>query len=791
MALVTHNIRSLVNGVSQQSPDIRLDNQVDEQINLASDIAFGLLKRNPVELKGSRAHDATWDPSEEDFMFTYTSTDGVIFSMGVKKSGVLYSFNEDLGTVTVETDIVPYLIHTDPKELSILETTDSVFILNKTVVTEEVESTAIHIADKVMLWLTNVTGGDKIRLEIESDDSVYSYAKEILVGSGSTPQDIMELIYDDVKVQPFIVFNHGRFGNACVLDLTDPTTPALTDSQKFTVKFFSVDGVSTGVNMVMQNDKHHPDAFIATSDILPPQIQPQFTVAFDNLEMVVKINPAGRRDTGYYLQSDSRLILWKEVTKLNQPTFKADTLPHYISKGGFEGDPLKIGVEEVPWAERGAGDSLIDKSPSFIGYPITDMLAFSDRLSFSSKDNLIFSEIGEPFNFFRTTTATLLRSDTVDLKMDSAKLGYKDIRSIFSLESDIFINTKDTQSKLVTTNDLDLSKSRFSHISSHSLGDYVSIPVRNSLMFPDSVDGFTNIVEFKLGDNSSYQGATLTAHISRYIKGDFIQAVYTEGKLILRTTDDPTILYVQFSFINEGNTLQNAWCKYKFPENIKHISNTGDTLHIVFEDIVNGQTLYTDLPLASVQNVEDTRNIADTEDILGYFPYLDFWTTDVSEILTGTISINKINGRKVTKPLVDDLDIITGVPFVETSVTLSEIVPRTTDNRGSTKLSFAKMMLRRIQCVMGFTGRLLIDITKKGRGTTSQKHMPKPTGILTIGREAVSDKDVKFSVNGRTQDVSIKIREPNVVEDGAGIFTPFNLLSLEYQAQLIKRGTRI
>ena len=50
MSLVNHSVTNLINGVSQQSPALRLDNQVAEQVNCFSDVTKGLTIRNGIEL---------------------------------------------------------------------------------------------------------------------------------------------------------------------------------------------------------------------------------------------------------------------------------------------------------------------------------------------------------------------------------------------------------------------------------------------------------------------------------------------------------------------------------------------------------------------------------------------------------------------------------------------------------------------------------------------------------------------------------------------------------------------
>ena len=102
MSLISRVIRSLINGISQQAPSVRLDNQVDDQMNMIPDISGILTRRSPLVLEDIIDQDASRNYSEEHAMFTFT-VDEVSVSIGIKPDGTVYRFDEGYeGTVVIQ-----------------------------------------------------------------------------------------------------------------------------------------------------------------------------------------------------------------------------------------------------------------------------------------------------------------------------------------------------------------------------------------------------------------------------------------------------------------------------------------------------------------------------------------------------------------------------------------------------------------------------------------------------------------------------------------------------------------
>jgi len=245
---------------------------------------------------------------------------------------------------------------------------------------------------------------------------------------------------------------------------------------------------------------------------------------------------------------------------------------------------------------------------------------------------------------------------------------------------------------------------------------------------------------------------------------------------LARTDDDKKVLYVQNTYVSEGEILQNAWHKWTFKYDIKYVYTSGVDLKLIFEDTANTQTIYGSMELNPAEITVDTASQ------IGYSPYLDFKTSNLTlaATLSNVVIVDTTLGKLVASGAANSIQ---GNTFIS-SVTLSEIIPKQNDGQGGmTKVGYALLMLRRMAIALGYTGRLSITITKADRDPYVHTFIPELTGDIVVGREPVNTRDAKFPVNGRSQDVTIQISTVNT-------FTPMQILNVEWQGQLITQGGR-
>lgn len=773
MSLVTHAVSNIINGVSQQPPSVRLDNQVEEQVNMAPDVAKGLTRRNPVILDSYKPHSEveTNTYTNIDKTFTYTVGD-TKYSVGIRQDGTAYRFDKDAGTTSelaLAPPVISYLAHTDVKDIKITETDSRVFITNtKQVVGTLSASDVNYYYPRLVVWMTNVIEGVTYTLTVSHPSA--SYSAWHTAGSTDTVEDVLNSLKTNIitAASSASVTIDGYVGKGAMLLQTDEPETRVEATDDYGVRHLKA---------FVEESPNFTNSFPDVSQL--PSALPDWTAvgsitggAGDNQDVYVRIDADPTTiDSSYILKWDYSNKIWTETRSYEYTKLDLSTMPHVINKQ----------IPEVilgnAWTSPLAGDGASNPDPSFVGKTINDLVVFNSRLAIASENILVFSDLKDQNNFYRTTTSSTLTSDRVDIELDSSLLGYKEIQSIFVIGGKLFANTGETQSVLLTPSDLDITKASFANVSSYTTDIIKPLTVRNSVFLPVTSRGFGNITAFST-DNSglNFVGTSLTKHCDRYIEGEIIDMKYTNNHAFFITKEDRNTIYVQTSYVNGEQSVQNAWHKWTFPYHIKHFYIEGNLIHLTFDDLDTGHRLFGSI------DTEPVTVLPDTDTQIGYTPYLDFLTDD--ETTATDLGFTTIISREdATDTDFTDPNAVAGV-LNESYVVLSEQVARQQNQTGVTRLGFAVLMLRRIKAVMGLTGRVTVTTEKKNRAGNTYEHVPRTDNVLVIGGEPVSDYDLRFPVNSRSDQVSIKI--------GTGDrFTPFNLLSFEYQANLVARGSRI
>lgn len=797
MSLISRVIKSLINGVSQQAPSVRLDNQVEEQLNMIPDISGVLTRRSPVVLDDIIDHNGSRVYTDEDAMITMT-IDNEKVALGIKPDGTVYRFDENNAATTIvqAASVKTYLSHTDKNEISSIETSDSLIILNRGVtVTQDTKPTASSTSNqRALIWVTSALSGATYKVYRNGGGTPVGHYK---AGSADTPESIIKGLIDGTLTSgttPSVSTTNmtAAIGGTKTFHQENNTVIVRsTDLDNMTVEcdygdyIYAIKEAESGNNQTIILASKLPNK-IATG--IADGLNPIGTANF-----LVRVNPSVNEDlTTYYLRYSSVYDAWVEESDGYVTSITANTMPVTITKSGL----ATITVAHSDFIKPKVGDDLSNPAPSIVGSKIRDIIIYNSRLGFASESTLVFSVIDDYFNLYRTTTSKYLISDAVDLELDSSKLGYHPIDNIFTIDNNIIINTGLSQSILAIPINLDISGAIFAQISTFDLGNNVPIPVRRAMYFPIKQGNFTTMKSFQqaLDTGTAYTDNPVTKHCEKFIRGSIVQSLFTNDIFLARTDDDSKVIYVQNTYVSEGTILQNAWHKWTFKYDIKYIYSDGDSIKIIFEDNTGNYTLFGTLSLIPAEITEDT------DSQIGYEPYLDYKTTDTllvdkrativgGETASAIAILLASAGIKVVEKSLGKLvpystsNTIYGDDFVS-SVTLSEIIPKSQSKDGSlTKIGYALLMLRRMSITLGFSGRLNITVTRTKRVVYTHNFIPELLGNIVIGREPVNTREAKFPINGRSQDVVIKISTVDT-------FTPLQIHSAEWQGQLISQGGR-
>ncbi|WP_299316647.1 hypothetical protein [uncultured Halomonas sp.] len=221
----------------------------------------------------------------------------------------------------------------------------------------------------------------------------------------------------------------------------------------------------------------------------------------------------------------------------------------------------------IPWGQRKVGDAKSNPNPSFMNRPLNDVFFYRNRLGLLCDENIIFSEAGEYFNFYRTTVTQLTDSEPIDVAVSHTKVSILEHAIPFNKQLLIFSG----QTQFVLDQNDILSPKTISVKMSTEFPCSVNckpIPVGKNVYFAVDKGDWTAVREYYADfNNLSNDSQDVTGHVPKYIpSGVFkIAASTNEDIMCLISNKEPNALYVYKYFWANNEKLQSAWSKWTFP----------------------------------------------------------------------------------------------------------------------------------------------------------------------------------------------------------------------------------
>ena len=206
-SLVNHSVTNLINGVSQQATSVRLDNQLEEQINCFSDVTKGLTIRNGFELMNVVDQDLA---GRHPIEFTVDGTKYVVaIDANAVTKAVHVPMTADITALTASITNEEYFKDIVSSDLRVVENKDYVYILNKKKVVGANNLSQAFYDIKITNDLTGQTddnwdtGSYTITVTSEPDpdtSTVATTTSNFVVDSTLEPYDVAALINADTSL---------------------------------------------------------------------------------------------------------------------------------------------------------------------------------------------------------------------------------------------------------------------------------------------------------------------------------------------------------------------------------------------------------------------------------------------------------------------------------------------------------------------------------------------------------------------------------------------------------------
>jgi hypothetical protein len=577
--------------------------------------------------------------------------------------------------------------------------------------------------------------------------------------------------------------------------------------------YFNLDSKGNGLRFTLKDDASSEDFYIRTQDDLAggglglvykevSSIVDLPLNAPNNFKTKI-IGDAEIDQDNYYVKfktsngSGWSEGAWEESIGFNiVQSFKASSMPQTLINDGLDSFTLK----EASWDSRTVGDGETNPMPSFVSNTINNMAVFKDRLVLLSGDNVIFSEAGHFFNFFRNTTTTLLDSAPIDVAVNSKFV--TNLKSAVGFQENLILFSDNAQFALKGG---DLLTPKTVSVNPITNFDFTTntdpLPQGSYIYYPFTRGAFTGLREFTVNASTDvYDSVEVTEHVPSYIPSNIIDMAgsSSEDMIALLSSDEKGSLYVYNYFWNNNQKVLSAWSKFTFTGEIRGVEFIESTLFAVI--VNNGETNLVEMPLESGltdaagfvthldMRVASTVTHGTNQITLPYTPAdnsVEVYTTDGLK-LTCTNS-----GAAVTlAQAVNDVDadgnaidtpVFVGIPYTM-KYTFSEQLFKAKAGQGSSPSNAAKLMVRNGSIYFDKTAFFKVKVTPKHRDTVENVFTPDIVGSSTLGSLDLDSGFYRFPVFTKAQDTTITIENESAL--------PSNFQSAEFESFIHSRSNR-
>lgn len=351
----------------------------------------------------------------------------------------------------------------------------------------------------------------------------------------------------------------------------------------------------------------------------------------------------------YYVQYESMKV-WREVAQPGVQGFlDANTMPHGLKRipDSINPDGFYFSYGPLPWEAMFAGDENSSPAPSFVGHRIGDLFFHKDRLGIvGSNGNVVMSEVGQYYNFWRTSVTDLLDSDPIDVNAPTSGVAemlhaipYQKALMVFATGSHSLFQLSGSPTLTPKTVQID-------PVTTYQVHPVIKpVLAGSSLFFADdnSAKRYTSVREYFVSDEQvTPTAADVTAHVPAYVPGvTRCMTAAVDSDLILmahQSPSGPQIFVHQFRWVGDQKE-QSAWHPWEITGlgTVVHMNAIGTDLYIVAKAPAGGVEMVTmDLSTAPVFTaISDKFDIyLDRREVVTptYFPFGNY--TDLTVPMT-------------------------------------------------------------------------------------------------------------------------------------------------------------
>ena len=597
MPAITQQIPNFLGGVSRQTDDKKLINQLTECVNGYPDPTFGMLKRpgmkhtNVLKKANGTAFTKT-ELADAAWFFIDRATAGSY--IGAIKGTNLFVWTAAEGTFcTVTNTGTGYLTGTKQDDYHFRSIQDTTIIANKTVTTAMQAAGTFVANSQGTLKLLTLTGGDICTVTIKGTPTGTAHTATATAQGGATfttfltgthaTHDLLGAIKTLLEARQTASdtqFNGkwyiNSFANSITIRKTTEANAVVVDQEpgnSVTYSAFSISAVGGAFNNTLE-------AF--QDDVTNVSELPLESFHTHNL----KILNSDTEDDDYYLKYVAADGVggkgyWQEsVARDVSPGLNSATIPHELANTGA----TTFTFGPITYKDRLTGDDNTNPQPSFVGKKISSTFFYSNRFGVLSEDNVIFGVANDNYNFFSKSALTQVDSDPIDLNVSSVRP--VTLSDVLPSPQGLLLFSERQQFQVYATDASILTPTSavIRTLSNYEMATNVQpVDIGTTTAFVSRVPGYSKLFTMALRDvEQTPVVVDISKAVLEWIPDTVDDLTVSPPNSIVMLVDRDTSYLYMYRFYNNGKEdLFQAWVKWELPGTIQAARIINDAVTVV------------------------------------------------------------------------------------------------------------------------------------------------------------------------------------------------------------------
>ncbi len=597
MPAVTQQIPNFLGGVSRQTDDKKLINQLTECVNGYPDPTFGLLKRPGMKHTNvlKKADGTAFTKTElagAAWFFIDRATAGSY--IGAIKGTDLFVWTAAEGTFcTVTNTGTSYLTGTKQDDYHFRSIQDTTIIANKTVNTAMQADGTFVANSQGTLKLVSLVDGDVCKVTIKGTPTGTAHVATATSQSSATftsfltgthaSHDLLgaiKTLLEGRHSASDAEFNGkwylNSYANSITIRKTTEANAVVVDQEPgtgVTYSAFSLSAVGGPSNNTLEASQDD----VTNVSELPLE-------SFHNHNL--KILNSDTEDDDYYLKFVAADGVggkgyWQEtIARDVSPGLDNTTMPHELANTGA----TTFTFGPITYKARLTGDDNTNPQPSFIGKKISSTFFYSNRFGVLSEDNVIFGVANDNYNFFAKSALTQIDSDPIDLNVSSVRP--VTLSDVLPSPQGLLLFSERQQFQVYATDASILTPTSavIRTLSNYEMATNVQpVDIGTTTAFVSRVPGYSKLFTMALRD---VEQTPIVVDISKAVLEwipDTVDdlTVSPPNSIVILVDRDTSYLYMYRFYNNGKEDLFQAWVKWELPGTIQAARIINDAVTVV------------------------------------------------------------------------------------------------------------------------------------------------------------------------------------------------------------------